>query len=242
MLPLRARSGSRLPGPTYARCNPREPRHIVVERGGNLEHPAGAAAASCASPWRGARFTCAESPRAIPPTTRRRSTVLDIESRIDDYRTRRQRRSLKRQVRRLVALTALVVISRARLPLSQDRQPGARFQRAARSGEQWPRISRAHSADGDWGQRCSASQSAKGRHRVPVPHRWQSLGRAAPTARLPVQHPRRMRPRARRSSSISSSTLLARRAAARSASVTIGARARPAGRSPLRHGDADTLD
>ena len=161
------------------------PGLLWVERGEKLwSAPAGAAGRSCASCHGEARASMRGVATRYPLHDAATGTLFDVEARIDDCRTRRQRASpLPRESDDLLSLAAYVAFQSRGLPLAVriDGPARAAFERGRaffrqRHGQMNLACTQCH--DQAWGKRLLAETMSQGHGNAFPAYRleWQNLG------------------------------------------------------------------
>ena len=161
------------------------PGMLWVERGEKLwSEAAGAAGASCASCHGAAKSSMRGVATRYPAFDATAGAMFDLEARIDDCRTRRQRAApLKRESDDLLALTTYVAWQSRGLPLDVkvDGPARAAFERGRalygqRHGQMNIACTQCH--DQNWGKRLLAETISQGHGNAFPAYRleWQALG------------------------------------------------------------------
>jgi sulfur-oxidizing protein SoxA len=161
------------------------PGMLWVERGEKLwGAPAGAAGKSCASCHSDAKTSMRGVAPRYPAFDRRAGTVLDLEARIDDCRTRRQQApSMRRESDDLLALTTFVAFQSRGMPVDAtiDGEARATFERGRalyvrRHGQMNIACTQCH--EQNWGKRLLTETISQGHGTAFPAYRleWQALG------------------------------------------------------------------
>ncbi len=161
------------------------PAFLWVERGERLwQAPAGADGRSCAACHGAAATTMRGVAARYPAVDAASGTLFDVEARINDCRTRRQRAApFARESEELLAITAYVALQSRGMPFAVSVDGAARpaFERARafyheRHGQM--NLSCAQCHEQNWGRRLLAEKISQGHGTAFPAYRleWQSMG------------------------------------------------------------------